>query len=136
VLGEAAIGVLRELLARPGRPASPFVFPSSRNPQKPWNGLKYAWGGIVGTALVPSAHHLRHAFAGVCHNDVGVSELTVSYLLGHAAAKRGSTTRKYIFKANDPLSVAADAVSSYIWTAMRGELPETNVIALSQASAA
>ena len=67
-----------------------------------------------------TAHSLRHAFASAC-DDLGLSELTIATLLGHASAKEGSVTRGYITKPDAVLLAAADKVSRYIWQAMTSE---------------
>jgi integrase len=117
-LGEPALRVLRSILNRPNRPTSEFLFPG-RDARKPFNGFggatEGAWCRIVGSEY--SAHGLRHAFASAC-DDLGLSELTIATLLGHASAKRGSTTRGYIKKPDGVLLAAADAVSQYISNTM------------------
>ena len=120
-LGEPALRVLRSILNRPNRPTSKFVFPG-RDPRKPFNGFggatEGAWCRIVGSEY--SAHGLRHAFASTC-DELGLSELTIATLLGHASAKGGSTTRGYIKKPDAVLLAAADAVSQYISETMSGQ---------------
>ena len=116
-LGEAANRVLKMAMNRPGRPESPYVLPG-RDPRKPFNGLGGAWDRIVSGDYTP--HSLRHAFASAC-DDLGLSELTIATLLGHASAKEGSVTRGYITKPDAVLLAAADKVSRYIWQAMTSE---------------
>jgi integrase len=120
-LGEPVLRVLRSILNRPNRPTSKFVFPG-RDPRKPFNGFggatEGAWHRIVGGEY--SAHGLRHAFASAC-DELGLSELTIATLLGHASAKSGSTTRGYIKKPDAVLLAAADSVSEYISNAMAGQ---------------
>ncbi len=119
-LGEPALRILRALVNRGGRPESVWVFPG-RSPRKPFNGLGDrhigAWSRIVGDGYTP--HSLRHAFASACA-DLGLSELTIAYLLGHATARTGSITRGYI-KPDAVLLAAANQVSRYIWEAMTGD---------------
>jgi integrase len=119
-LGEPALRLLKALVNRGGRVESAWVFPG-RSPRKPFNGLgdrrAGAWSRILGDGYTP--HSLRHAFASACA-DLGLSELTISYLLGHATARTGSTTRGYI-KPDAVLLAAADKVTRYIWQAMIGE---------------
>jgi len=74
-------------------------------------------------------HSLRHAFASAC-DDLGLSELTIATLLGHASAKDGSVTRGYISKPDAVLLAAADKVNRYIWEAMCGEALSAEVIEL------
>jgi integrase len=125
-LGEAAIRVLKMAVNRPGRPESPYVLPG-RDPRKPFNGLGGAWERIVSGDY--TAHSLRHAFASAC-DDLGLSELTIATLLGHASAKEGSVTRGYITKPDAVLLAAADKVNRYIWEAMCGEALSAEVIEL------
>ena len=92
-LGEAAVRILKAAMNRPGRPLSPYVLPG-RDPRKPFNGLGGAWLRIVGDGYTP--HSLRHAFASASTNGpVGIDH---AMLLGHASARKGSTTRGYISK--------------------------------------
>jgi integrase len=116
-LGEAALRVLKTAMNRPGRAMSPYVLPG-RDPRKPFNGLGGAWTRIVGDGFTP--HSLRHAFASAC-DELDLSELTIAMLLGHASAKKGSTTRGYIAKPDAVLLAAADKVSRHIWQAMTTE---------------
>jgi hypothetical protein len=44
-------------------------------------------------------------------DDLGLSELTIATLLGHASAKKGSVTRGYISKPDAVLLAAADKVN-------------------------
>jgi integrase len=125
-LGDAAMRVLKIAVNRPGRPESPYVLPG-RNPRKPFNGLGGAWQRIVSADYTP--HSLRHAFASAC-DDLGLSELTIATLLGHASAKEGSVTRGYISKPDAVLLAAADKVNRYIWEAMCGEAFSAEVIEL------
>jgi integrase len=124
-LGEAPIRVLKVAMNRPGRPESPYVLPG-RDPRKPFNGLREAWQRIVRDY---TPHSLRHAFASAC-DDLGLSELTIATLLGHASAKKGSVTRGYISKPDAVLLAAADKVSRHIWQAMTAEAFSAEVIEL------
>ena len=124
VLGEPALRLLEAIIERPGRPHSPYVFPG-RNSRTPFRGMWDAWDRIVGKDY--TAHGLRHAFASTCH-DLGLGELTIAYLLGHASASTGSTTRGYI-KPDAVLLAAADKVQSFIWQAMTGEVVDAEAAA-------
>ena len=136
-MSEAALDVLKAVLARPGRPESPYVLPGPYDPRKPFNGLGGAtygaWGRIVGNGYSP--HGLRHAFASAC-DDVELSEITIAMLLGHASAKKGSTTRRYISRPDAVVLAAADKVGRYIWQAMTGEASSAQVVDLPQRGAA
>jgi integrase len=125
-LGEPALRVLKAALSHPGRPTSHYLLPG-RDPRKPFNGLGGAWDRIVGKGFTP--HSLRHAFASAC-DELEMSELTIAMLLGHASAKRGSTTRGYILKPDVVLLAAADRASRHIWQAMTGEAMSAEVIEL------
>jgi integrase len=127
-LGDAAIRVLKAAMNRPGRALSPYVLPG-RDPRKPFNGLGGAWLRIVGDGYTP--HSLRHAFASAC-DELDLSELTIAMLLGHASARKGSTTRGYILKPDAVLLAAADKISRYIWQAMTGEIVSAEVVELTR----
>ncbi len=114
-------------MKRPGRADEPVCPARDADPRKPFNGLGGAWVRIVGECYTP--HSLRHAFASAC-DDLGLSELTIATLLGHASAKKGSTTRGYIAKPDAVLLAAADKVSRYIWQTMMGEVLSAEVIEL------
>ena len=125
VLGEAAVRILRAAINRAGRPTSLYVLPG-RDPRKPY-GLGSAWVRIVGAGYTP--HSLRHAFASAA-DELELSELTIAMLLGHASARKGSTTRGYISKPDAVLLAAADKVSRHIWQAMSGQGTSAEVVEL------
>lgn len=129
-LGEAALRILKAAASRPGRPKSEFLLPG-RDPRKPFNGLGGAWARTVGDDYTP--HSLRHAFASAC-DEVGLSELSISTLLGHASARSGSTTRGYISKPDAVLLAAADKATRHIWEAMTGERLGAEVVELRPAA--
>ena len=85
--------------------------------------------GDASSAREYSPHGLRHAFASAC-DDVDRSELTIAMLLGHASAKKGSTTRRYISRPDAVVLAAADKVGRYIWQAMTGEASSGQVVDL------
>jgi hypothetical protein len=59
-----------------------YVFPGvSRSDRSYASAFPKAWGRIVGDAYTP--HGLRHAYASTAH-ELGLSELTIKALLGHA----------------------------------------------------
>jgi hypothetical protein len=70
-----------------------------------------------------------------CRAPVPQPGITIAMLLGHASARKGSTTRGYISKPDAVLLAAADRVSRHIWQAMTGEAMSAEVIALRLAAA-
>lgn len=64
-----------------------------------------------------TAHVLRHSFASIA-NDLGLSEITIAALLGHA---KGSVTSKYVHTLDNTLVMAADTVSGYIQGLLDGK---------------
>ena len=75
-----------------------------------------AWRRIVGDAYSP--HGLRHAYASAAH-ELGLGELTIKALLGHA---RLGVTSGYIATVDSFLLAAAEKVARYVDRAMRGEI--------------
>ena len=73
-----------------------------------------------------SAHTLRHSFASVAV-DLGMSELTIAALLGHAKA---SVTSRYTHHADAVLLQAADHVADEIVRRMGGEKAGGTVVEL------
>jgi integrase len=131
-LGEPALRILKAALSRPDRPSSSCLLPG-RDPRKPFNGLGGAWDRIVGNEFTP--HSLRHAFASAS-DELELSELTIAMLLGHASAKKGSTTRGYISRPDTVLLAAADRVSRFIWESMTSEPLSAEVVELRSAAVA
>ena len=74
-----------------------------------------AWRRIVGTAYSP--HGLRHAYASAAH-ELGLGELTIKALLGHA---RLGVTSGYIATVDSLVLAAAENVARYVEAAMNGE---------------
>ena len=66
------------------------------------------------TGLTP--HGLRHAFAST-GGDLGLTEITIAALLGHAAA---TVTGRYIHHLDTALIAAADRVAARIAAHMNG----------------
>jgi integrase len=92
------------------------VFPGVNRRDKSYASVfPKAWRRIVGKAYTP--HGLRHAYASAAH-DLGLSELTIKALLGHA---RLGVTSGYITTIDSLLLDAAEKVSRYIEGAMTGE---------------
>jgi hypothetical protein len=59
---------------------------------------------------------LRHYVASIA-NDLGVTEITIAALVGHA---KGSLTSKYIHTLDTALIMAADTISGYIQGLLEG----------------
>lgn len=93
-----------------------YVFPAvSRADRSYASVFPKAWRRIVGTAYSP--HGLRHAYASAAH-ELGLSELTIKALLGHA---RLGITSGYIATVDNLLLAAAERVSLYVDGTMSGE---------------
>ncbi|MGA9658208.1 MAG: integrase arm-type DNA-binding domain-containing protein [Asticcacaulis sp.] len=113
-LGGAAVSVLSGLPRK-----GVFVFPAMRIANAPYGGLPKAWERITTTepelmGLTP--HGLRHAFAST-GGDLGLTEITIGAMLGHAAA---SVTGRYIHALDSALIAAADRVTARIAAHMDG----------------
>jgi integrase len=115
-LGKAALNILDGLKGG----ESAFVFPSSRR-DGCFSGLPKVWRRILKLAVpeagleVLTPHGLRHAFASTAH-DLGLSEITIAALLGHATA---TITGRYVHHVDTVLLAAADATSERIAAAMQ-----------------
>ena len=93
-----------------------YVFPAvSRADRSYASVFPKAWRRIVGTAYSP--HGLRHAYASAAH-ELGLGELTIKALLGHA---RLGVTSGYIATVDSLLLGAAEKVANYIDAAMSSE---------------
>jgi integrase len=97
---------------------SPYVFPGTRNREKPFGSFPRHWEKILaGTELADlTAHVLRHSFASMA-NDLGFTEITIAALLGHAS---GSITSRYVHTLDAALVMAADTVAGYIDALLSG----------------
>jgi len=92
------------------------VFPGITRGEKSYASVfPKAWRRIVGQAYTP--HGLRHAYASAAH-ELGLSELTIKALLGHA---RLGVTSGYITTLDSVLLAAAEKVSGYTGGAMNDE---------------
>ena len=135
-LGGAASAILAELSR-----SDAYVLPG-RSKGKPFSGLPKVWPRIMARAsqepdredpseravfdaLTP--HGLRHAFASIAGDDLGLTEVTISALLGHAVT---TPTRGYIHHVDSALIAAADRVASRIASAMVGRDEGADIIAL------
>jgi len=117
-IGGAALKILAEL------PRScDYVFPATRLSNAPYGSLPKAWGRVIALAKNEEAnplegltpHGLRHAFASV-GGDLGLSEITIAALIGHASA---SVTGRYIHALDSALIAMADKVCQEIETQMK-----------------
>ena len=110
-LPEAAHAILTRL-KRDGD----YVFPGLSRVDKSYASVfPKAWRRIVGTDYSP--HGLRHAYASAAH-ELGLGELTIKALLGHA---RLGVTSGYILTPDSLVLSAAEKVSLYVDSAMSGE---------------
>jgi integrase len=92
-----------------------YVFPGvSRSDRSYASAFPKAWGRIIGDAYSP--HGLRHAYASTAH-ELGLSELTIKALLGHA---RLGVTSGYITTVDSLLLAASEKIARYIDGAMAG----------------
>ena len=86
-----------------------YVFPGVTRGDKSYASVfPKAWRRIVGRAYSP--HGLRHAYASAAH-ELGLSELTIKALLGHA---RLGVTSGYVATVDSLLLAAAEKVAQYI----------------------
>jgi integrase len=93
-----------------------FVLPARSGTDKSYASVfPKAWRRIVGEDYSP--HGLRHAYASAAH-ELGLSELTIKALLGHA---RIGVTSGYVARVDELLLSAADKVARYVWRSMTGE---------------
>lgn len=105
----------RAILARSKRDGD-YVLPSvSRGDRSYASVFPKSWRRIVGTAYSP--HGLRHAYASAAH-ELGLGELTIKALLGHA---RLGVTSGYIATVDSVLLTASEKLAHYIEGAMIGE---------------
>ena len=92
-----------------------YVFPGvSRADRSYASVFPKAWRRIVGTDYSP--HGLRHAYASAAH-ELGLGELTIKALLGHA---RLGVTSGYIQTPDELVLFSAEKVARYIEAAMIG----------------
>jgi len=107
-LPEAAQAILNRI-ERQGE----YVFPGVNRGDKSYASVfPNAWRRIVGTAYSP--HGLRHAYASAAH-ELGLGELTIKALLGHA---RLGVTSGYIMTVDSFLLGAAERIAQSISKAM------------------
>ncbi|MEP2725501.1 integrase arm-type DNA-binding domain-containing protein [Roseibium sp.] len=94
-----------------------YVFPGFGN-DNAFGGFPNHWNALFkGSPLEGvTAHVLRHSFASI-GNDLGLTEVTIAALLGHA---KGSITSRYIHVLDATLVTAADMVAGYISALLEG----------------
>jgi integrase len=122
-LGAGALELLQGLLQTAG---NPYVFPGIKF-GKPLSDLKRPWQTIrEATGLEDvRVHDLRHSWASQAA-AAGFSLPIIGAVLGHTEA---ATTQRYAHLSNDPVLMAADAVSERITEAM-GKEPIEKVVEL------
>ena len=112
-LSPPAERVLRAQWNRRDGGENPFVFPSSRNPGRPIEGLRGPWERAKVNAGLPAEfvlHTLRHSFASaLATNGVPMSE--IGALLGHSQI---STTARYAHLSPDRLTSTA-SIAATAW---------------------
>jgi integrase len=103
--------VIEMLEARQPLADSEFVFPGLRNGQA-FGALPNHWEVFFKNSALGdvTAHVLRHSFASLA-NDLGLTEVTIAALIGHA---KGSVTSKYIHTMDSALVMAADTIAGYV----------------------
>ena len=121
VLGRAATELLA---AAPLRAESPYVCPGAI-PGRPVVGIQKAWQRLRREAGLEDVrlHDLRHTYASVGAGS-GLGLPLLGALLGH---RNASTTQRYAHLADDPQRRAADAISSKLERALRGESDRTMI---------
>jgi integrase len=110
-LPTAAQAILRRIKSN-----ADYVFPGVTRGEKSYASVfPKAWRRIVGQAYTP--HGLRHAYASAAH-ELGLGELTIKALLGHA---RLGVTSGYIATVDNLVLAAAEKVACYVEGAITGE---------------
>jgi integrase len=114
-IGKEAFDVLREALRIDG---NPYVLPAVRKDGS-YNGLSGAWLRLMKQAGLEDVtpHTMRHSYASVA-GDVGMSDSTISSLLGHSS---GTVTSKYVHRLDSVLVAAANKVCGEIFRKMTGK---------------
>jgi integrase len=128
-LSHVACDLLRAL-----PPLGELVFPSSSGHDKQMAGFHKAWLNIAARASLPAdvtPHVLRHSFASAAA-DLGLSELTIAALIGHA---KGSVTSRYAHHADAVLLQAADGVSAHVAVLMCDRPAEATIVSFPNAAA-
>ena len=117
----------RAILARLKRDDD-YVFPGvSRSDRSYASVFPKTWRRIVGPGYSP--HGLRHAYASAAH-ELGLGELTIKALLGHA---RLGVTSGYIVTGDSVVLATAKKVSRYIEGAMAGHMSKVVRLAAREA---
>ncbi|MEL7218647.1 MAG: site-specific integrase [Pseudomonadota bacterium] len=107
-LNRQAVEVIASI---PGRKPKGLVFPSVRDPERPFK-LGTLWPDIRNRAALPDVrlHDLRHSFASTAIRD-NISLMVIGKLLGHALAE---TTSRYAHLSDEIIADAAERVSGSI----------------------
>jgi integrase len=113
-LSPVAVAILQRQFARRAiEPDNPHVFPSSRLPGKPVEGVRGAWARAKKAAGLPEdlrIHDLRHSFASALAN-AGTPLNEIGTVLGHSQL---STTTRYAHHSPQRLIDTA-TVASRAW---------------------
>lgn len=114
-IGKEAFDILRDALRVDG---NPYVLPAVRKDGS-YNGLSGAWLRLMKLAELGGVtpHTMRHSYASVA-GDVGMSDSTISCLLGHSSA---TVTSKYVHRLDSVLVAAANKVCGEIFRQMTGK---------------
>lgn len=122
-IGAPACQVLANVAAIEG---SAFVFPAEKGDSH-FQGVEKVWRKAREAAGFPTLrlHDLRHSFAsvGLARGD---ALPVIGAILGHADVK---TTSRYAHLADDPVKVAADAISKSVQAAFAG-VPSAEVVSI------
>lgn len=114
-IGKEAFDVLADALRVDG---NPYVLPGLRK-EGNYNGLSGAWLRFMKQAQLEGVtpHTMRHSYASIA-GDIGMSDSTISSLLGHSSA---TVTSKYVHRLDSVLVAAANKVCREIFRQMTGK---------------
>ncbi|MCY4469963.1 MAG: site-specific integrase [Thiotrichales bacterium] len=100
----------RRIIERQPRGESPFVFPSARTPERPYDPHLPLWGRVRAEAGIEDVrlHDLRHTMATYAVMN-GVPVPVVSRLLGHSSVQM---TLRYAHLADRDIEAAAERVGA------------------------
>ena len=106
----------RRIIERQPRGQSPFVFPSERNPERPYRPHLPLWDRVRTEAGIEDVrlHDLRHTMASHAVMN-GVPVPVVSRLLGHSNVRM---TLRYAHLADKDIEAAAERVGAAMARAM------------------
>ncbi|EXL08628.1 MULTISPECIES: tyrosine-type recombinase/integrase [Aquamicrobium] len=114
-IGKEAFDVLADALRVDG---NPYVLPGLRK-EGSYNGLSGAWLRFMRQAQLAGVtpHTMRHSYASIA-GDIGMSDSTISSLLGHSSA---TVTSKYVHRLDSVLVASANKVCREIFRQMTGK---------------